>query len=147
VRDFNPDVGRIAIRQSKSGKPRDVVLTDEGAAFFKQICVGRAGSDPMFTKSNGTTWKKSHQTRPMADANERAKIKPPIKFHGLRHTWASHAAMAGMPLLVMAHNLGHRDTRMVEKHYAHLTPSYEAEAIRAGAPKFGFQPDPKLATL
>jgi len=44
-------------------------------------------------------------------------------------------------------NLGHVDTRMVEKHYGHLAPSYIADAIRAGAPKFGFKPDQKLATL
>ena len=42
---------------------------------------------------------------------------------------------------------GHSDTRMVEKHYGHLAPSYIADAIRAGAPRFGFKPDPKLATL
>jgi len=26
---------------------------------------------------------------------------------------------------------------MVERHYGHLAPSYVADAIRAGAPKFG----------
>jgi hypothetical protein len=48
---------------------------------------------------------------------------------------------------VVAKNLGHADTRMVERHYGHLAPSYIADAIRAGAPKFGFTPDPKIATL
>jgi hypothetical protein len=43
--------------------------------------------------------------------------------------------------------LGHSDTRMVEKHYGHLAPSFIAEAIRAGAPRFGFSSNPKLATL
>jgi hypothetical protein len=45
--------------------------------------------------------------------------------------------MNGAPLLVVAKNLGHTDTRMVEKHYGHLAPSYIADAIRAAAPKFG----------
>jgi hypothetical protein len=39
--------------------------------------------------------------------------------------------------MVVAKNLGHRDTRMVEKHYGHLAPSYITDAIRAGAPRFG----------
>ena len=69
----------------------------------------------------------------MASANERAKLKPPITFHGLRHTWASLAVMNGVPPMVVAKNLGHRDTRMVEKHYGHFAPSYIADAIRAGA--------------
>jgi integrase len=147
VADFNPDAGTVGIRVSKTGKPRHVVLTDEGAAFFKQICAGRAGSDPMFTKSNGTAWKKSHQSRPMVDACKRAGIKPRIGFHGLRHSWASLAVMNGVPLLVIAKNLSHSDTRMVEKHYGHLAPSYIADAIRAGAPKFGFKPDRKVRQL
>ena len=36
-----------------------------------------------------------------------------------------------------AKNLGHSDTRMVERHYGHLAPSFIADAIRAAAPKFG----------
>ena len=36
--------------------------------------------------------------------------------------------------MVVAHALGHADTRMVEKHYAHLAPSYVADTIRRMAP-------------
>jgi integrase len=133
VTDFNRDAGTLAIRKSKSDKARHVVLTDEGAEFFKGLTAGRAGNEPMF----GRLWGISHQLRPMAEAVIGAKITPAISFHGLRHTWASHAVMNGVPLLVVAKNLGHADTRMVEKHYGHLAPSYIADAIRAGAPRFG----------
>ncbi len=144
VADFNPNSSTVTIRVSKTGRPRHIVLTDEGAAFFKQQCAGRDGSALMFTTPAGNMWGKSHQSRPMADACERAKLKPPINFHGLRHTYASLSVMNGAPLLVVAKNLGHADTRMVEKHYGHLAPSYIADAIRAAAPKFGFRPDRKL---
>jgi integrase len=157
VHDFNPDSGTVAIRQSKAGKARHVVLTDEGVSFFKQLCAGQAGSELMLLKLEGRKkegeerslgpWRKSHQKRPMAAACKHAKIKPPISFHGLRHTWASLAVMNGTPLLVVAKNLGHSDTRMVEKHYGHLAPSYIADAIRAGAPRFGFKPDRKVTPL
>ena len=86
--------------------------------FSKELTAGRAGNELMF----GRQWGVSHQLRPMAEAVIRAKIKPAISFHGLRHTWASHAVMNGVPLLVVAKNLGHADTRMVEKHYGHLAP-------------------------
>ena len=66
-----------------------------------------------------------------------AQIAPAVSFHALRHTWASLATMAGVPLLVVARNLGHVDTRMVEKHYGHLTQSFITEAIHASAPRFG----------
>jgi integrase len=45
--------------------------------------------------------------------------------------------MNGAPLMVVAKNLGHSDTRIVETHYGHLAPSYVAEAIKKHAPKFG----------
>lgn len=137
VQDFNADAGTIAVRTSKSGKARHVVLTDEGAAFFQALAAGRAGSAPLLPRADSGRWGASHQNRPMVDACERAKISPPISFHGLRHTWASHAVMNGVPLMVVARNLGHADTRMVEKHYGHLAPSFVADAIRANAPRFG----------
>jgi integrase len=147
VDDFISDAGTIRIRQSKAGRARHVVLTEEGIAFFRQVCAGRAGSETMLQKSGGGAWLKSHQKRPMIEACARAKIAPAIGFHGLRHTWASLAVMAGVPLMVVARNMGHADTRMVERHYGHLAPSYIADAIRAGAPRFGFKPDHKIATL
>ena len=38
---------------------------------------------------------------------------------------------------VIAANLGHSDTRMTERHYAHLVPSHVAQVIRATMPKLG----------
>jgi integrase len=147
VVDFDPDVGTINIRRSKSGKSRHVVLTGEGAAFFGEVCAGRPGDEIMFARADGKPWRASHQGRPMRDANTNAKLMPPISFHGLRHTWASLSVMAGVPLMVVAKNLGHSDTRMVEKHYGHLAPSYIADAIRERAPKFGFKAEKKLTRL
>jgi integrase len=62
---------------------------------------------------------------------------PAANFHALRHTYASLAIMNGAPLHVVARNLGHADTRMVERHYGHLAPSYVADEIRKAAPRFG----------
>lgn len=143
VQDFNADSNTIAIRQSKGGKARHIVLTDEGRAFFAQLTAGRAGAEPMFHK----VWAKSQQARPMREAVKRAKISPPISFHGLRHSWASLAIMAGLPLMVVARNLGHSDTRMAERHYGHLAESYVADEIRKRAPRFGFKPSKRIASL
>jgi integrase len=145
--DFSPDSGTLVIRQSKSGKARIVHLADEGRAFFGQLVAGRSGGELVLPKANGTPWQKSEQAKQMAVAVARAGITKPIGFHSLRHTHASLAAMNGVPLLVLAKNLGHVDTRMVERHYGHLSSTYVAEAIRAGVPQFGFKPDRKLASL
>jgi integrase len=140
VQDFDPDTGTVAIHTSKSGKSRHVILTNEGIALFTQLAAGRSSAEVLLRATNGAAFGKSYQARPMAEACARAKLKPAISFHGLRHTWASHAVMNGVPLLVVARNLGHRDTKMIEAHYAHLAPSYEAQQIREHAPQFGFKP-------
>lgn len=147
VSDFNRDSGTVAVRQSKSGKPRHIILTDDGVEFFLSITAGRRGDEFLFLKADNQAWLRSHQAEPMKTANTNAKITPPINFHGLRHTWASHAVMNGVPMLVVAKNLGHADTRMVEKHYGHLAPSYVADAIRAGAPRFGAINDAKIEII
>ncbi len=43
VNDFNADSGTLSVRISKTGKPRHVVLTEEGSAFFSRLVTGRAG--------------------------------------------------------------------------------------------------------
>lgn len=136
VGDFNPDSGTLAIHASKSGQARHVVVTPEGAAFFSELCVGRPDTASLLLRPNGETWGPSNQTLPINEACRRAGIVPPINFHALRHTYASLAVMNGAPLHVVARNLGHVDTQMVEKYYGHLAPSYVATAIRAAAPRF-----------
>jgi len=44
-----------------------------------------------------------------------------VSFHTLRHTFASHAVMAGVDLYTLAKILGHKDIKMVQR-YAHLAP-------------------------
>lgn len=136
VVDFSHNSGTVAVRQSKSGKPRHIVLTEDGIKFFREITKGRAAGEFLFLKDDGGPWLRDHQKDPIAEACKMAKIKPAIGFHILRHTWASHAVMNGVPLMVVAQQLGHSTTRMVEKHYGHLAPSFVADAIRAGAPRF-----------
>ncbi len=142
VIDFNPDSGTLHVRKSKSGKGRHVVLTEEGISLFKGLSAGRDGKEFLLVKAGGGRWLQNHQSRPMASACVNGKISPPASFHVLRHTYASLAIMNGAPLMVVARNLGHADTRMVEKHYGHLSSSYVADAIRAAAPRFGASAEP-----
>lgn len=140
VGDFNPDTGTVQLRTRKGdGQERTyhAYLSDEGRSFFASACAGRANARALvFRKADGEPWGKSEQTDRMVVASAAARIEPHASFHLLRHTWASLSVMAGMPLMVVARNLGHSDTRMVELHYGHLAPGYVADAVRAGAPRF-----------
>jgi len=145
--DFNADAGTIMVRTSKSGKARHVILTDEGQRFFTGITIGKNGMELIFNRDNNLAWGKSHQQKPLSKACKAANISPAIRFHDLRHTHGSALAMKGVPLGVIAAQLGHADTRMTERHYAHLSPSYVAETIRAKFPDLGIVPKTNVIGL
>ena len=104
-------------------------------------------ADNVFLRADNERWGASHQKRPLDEASERAGIAPAVNFHILRHTHGSHLAMNGVPMGVIAAQLGHADTRMTEKHYAHLAPSYIAQTIRANFPKLGIATDDTVVSL
>ena len=55
-----------------------------------------------------------------------------VTFHVLRHTFASHAVMAGVDLYTLAKLLGHRTISMVQW-YAHLAPAHLQAATNRAA--------------
>ncbi len=55
--------------------------------------------------------------------------------------------MQGVPLMVIAHQLGHADSRMAERHYTHLSSSYIADAIRTNLPEFGIVEKGKVTPI
>ena len=139
--DFDGEAGTITIRTAKGGKARHVVLTDDGVVLFRRLALGKSCDGLLLSRSDGKRWGRAHAQRPLTQACKAARISPAASFHVLRHTYASHLVMAGAPLQVVAANLGHADTRMTEKHYAHLAPSYsdprDHAAAGAGRAKLG----------
>jgi integrase len=129
VADFDRQAGTVSVRLSKGGRLRHVVSTEDGVALFDLQVASKLGHALVFCRSDGTRWGRSHQHRPLREACRRAGISPPASFHILRHTYATHLLQAGARLPVTAANLGHADTRMTERHYAHLVPSHVAEVI------------------
>jgi integrase len=144
--DYDKDSSTLLIRTSKSGKSRRVVLAGEGVAFFAALTAGKPTNAMMLTKADGSAWKRSHQVVPIKEALSRARIEP-TGFHTLRHTYCSHAIMNGAPLLAIACNLGHADTKMIEAHYGHLSQTYIADAIKQAAPSFGYEDDRKVVSI
>jgi len=135
--DFDRDNGTLLIPESKSGKPRHVVLADEGRRFFDTMTTGKAADALVFLRSDGRVWKDTDQIRPLKAACRAARISPAVSFHILRHTYASRLARAGVPMAVIAAQLGHADLRMTTRHYAHLSPGYVADTVRAAFGSMG----------
>lgn len=136
VRDVDLNSGTILFPETKGGRPRYVHLTDDGQRFFARACSGRALQDRVFLNQHGRMLGTSHQVRPMAETCRKAGVEPG-GFHILRHTYGSTLAMAAVPLSVIAEALGHADERITRKHYAHLSPSYVRDTVRAGLGRLG----------
>ncbi len=135
--DYNGDAGSIHIKKPKSGRSFHIPLTNEGQAFFEAVTAGRPGLDVIFLKNDGSPWAQSQQHRRIREACDLAKIHPRISFHHLRHSYGSLLAMRNVSIQTIATAMGHADTRMTHRHYAHLSPGHVAKEIRKNLPSFG----------
>jgi integrase len=99
----------------------------------------------VFTYADGRVLQPENVTRRFQAHARRAGL-PVIRFHGLRHTSASLALAAGVPLKVVSDRLGHSATAITADLYSHVLPvvAHEsAEAIAAlvrAAPRVAGRP-------
>lgn len=129
VEDVGHQVFGLYIRPFKRSPARFVFLPDEGMAFFLQCCEGKSERDPVFSSDMGKTWRRQHAAL-FKRAVRRAGLPGEFVFHGLRHTYASDLVRQGVPLDVVARQLGHADTRTVANTYGHLAETFREEMIR-----------------
>lgn len=146
VSDVDLRASTLRLRETKGGHPRVSYLEGEGLALFTRHSAGKASDQLVFPGPDGKRWNDSTQIRRMDEACEAGKV-PPTTFHDLRRTYGARLALAGVPLSVIAQALGHRDERITRKHYAHLSPSYVADTVRAHAAGMGIVEQSNLARL
>lgn len=148
VRDLHNSAGTLFIERDKGGGSRHLVLVDEALDWFKAQARGKKLDEALLprlavkrlsNKGSEAVWLKDDTKPYMKRACENAKVEY-LTFHELRHTYASTLVNAGVPLAFVAAQLGHKDTRMVERHYGHLAHSAVAESIRRLAPKLKLSP-------
>lgn len=115
------DVGTIgALREHR--ERQQVERTAWGAAWQDTGYV--------FTYEDGRVMQPENVTRRFQAQARRAGL-PPIRFHGLRHTSASLALAAGVPLKVVSDRLGHSSTSITADLYSHVLPVVAHDAAEA----------------
>jgi integrase len=134
VHDFIAESGKLFIHMTKRSRSRTVTLTARGVELFTRQIVGRHPDDYMLAPANAERWLAHRYYSRMQRTAERVDIPPPVNYQVLRRTYASHAAMAGLPLLVIANQMGHVNTRTLEQHYAQLSATYVDGVIRKSMP-------------
>jgi integrase len=86
----------------------------------------RLDSPYVFARENGEKFRKMRTS--FENAVKRAGI-PHVRFHDLRHTFASHLVMGGVDIRAVQELLGHKDIRVTMR-YAHLAPDHMKNAVR-----------------
>ena len=129
VGDFDADQKALRIRQTKTGKTLYQPLTPEGVEFFEGHVAGRSLKELIFTRDNGEPWAKSHQSRPVKEAAQKACLDK-VSFKVTRATYGKLLLLATQDIELVAKALGHTDSRVTRKHYAQYLPNEIAQAVQ-----------------
>ena len=123
------DEAALNLADSKTG-PRKVFLNAQARSIIERQPLTQ--SPYVFPSPSNPVRPRSGNLPLWREARKRAGIED-VRLHDLRHTFASHAVMQGVPLPVVARLLGHRNVRMTLR-YAHVADKdIEAAAERIGA--------------
>ena len=128
VQDFVSSAKALYIEKSKSGKPRHVILDDEGVTFFRRLTANRAPNEELLLRADGSPWVKGSTKKPMRRACAKSRI-PSLGFHQLRHSFATRLLTRKVIPSVVQRQLGHSSPRMMDAHYGHITDVYRQEAM------------------
>ncbi len=120
--------GRRDVKSTKGRRPRSVPLTRGLAEALQQHLAARRKDALVFPDENGGHLSQWRVYRMIVAAGKAAGLDKHVHPHMLRHTFASHAAMTGVPLAVVQRWLGHSSVQTTEI-YAHLAPDTGAELI------------------
>ena len=119
----------LQLTDTKTG-PRTVFLNARAQDILGR--QPRTGSAWVFPSMADAARKRSTELSLWRKVRRQAGIDD-VRLHDLRHTFASHAVLQGIPLPVVSRLLGHAKTRMTLR-YAHLGDrETEAAAERIGA--------------
>ena len=121
--------GIITVRNTKNHENRHIPMNEVARSTLrrhpKRIVNGSA-CPFVFSNSLGDAVR---SVRNGFDAAvKRAGIGRHIRFHDLRHTFASHLVMKGVDIRTVANLMGHKDIRVTMR-YSHLAPDHLQAAV------------------
>lgn len=114
--DVDLDGGWIGLTMGKTKRPVKVAITAACRAALN-LCKSRKADGPLvFTNKDGDPVSLTTLNRYHGKAKRLAGITRRLRFHDLRHTFASRLASKGISLQVIASALGHTSTKMSERY-------------------------------
>ncbi len=121
----------VLARHSKGNSTRTVPLNTEALSVLTTIKPEPAAG--LVFKSPKTGGEFDNVKKAWAEITKAAKLDT-LRWHDLRHDFASQLVMRGVPLFTVQKLLGHANSRMTQR-YAKLAPGTLADAVNVlGAP-------------
>ena len=118
--------GRDVVTTPKSHKAREVPLSDEARAALH---AHRHSRGPLvFCDADGAPVAFQPVQRALRKVLRQARLRT-MGWHALRHTFASHLTMRGVPLKATQELLGHASITVTMR-YAHLMPGITRDAVQ-----------------
>lgn len=115
----------VHFRDTKNGTDRAIPIDGMLEALLKGL-ASRLTGGPVFTGDAGRL-----SVDELRNGFEKAVKKSGLvglRFHDLRHSYASFLARAGVPLNTVRELLGHRSIEMTLR-YSHLSPDHKRDAV------------------
>jgi integrase len=141
LRDVDADVGRrqTAFGGPKTDRERVVSLPASTVAVLRahrkrqleeRLLVGEAyhDQDLVFAAPDGGPIHPEHLAKWFRTRARQAGV-PQIRFHDLRHTWATLALQAGVHPKVVSEQLGHATVSITLNVYSHVLPGMSESAV------------------
>lgn len=116
----------LIVRKSKNGRVRRIPINDRLLETFRSLESGFARDAFVFPSPLSGKRRYSLRTAFQA-AQKRAGISS-LRFHDLRHTFATRLVAAGVDIVTVKELLGHQDISMTLR-YAHASPERSLEAV------------------
>ena len=130
-------ISRGVVGTPKNGKPRRIdlsdrlsaVLTDHRKGMAKEaLAQGRSMPERVFVNPEGGELQASSVVKPYRRILTKAGLRR-LRFHDLRHSFASALLANGEPLSYVKEQMGHSSIQITVDVYGHLEPGANREAV------------------
>jgi integrase len=124
--DVNFDTNTIYFKKTKNGNARHIFINDILLETLQYLQKHKKSNLVISTKTGGTILKMPNHFMTAVESvipgNKNKDAQNKITAHSLRHTHASWLAMAGLDILQIKEQLGHKTLEMTLR-YSHLIPN------------------------
>ena len=122
--DWSPEAGILSV-VGKTGARE--VQVNQAARECLELLRKRAPAGQIYITPEANECDVDRRTW-LERAVKKAEMRPAFHWRDLRHTFASRAALAGVPLLTIQQLCGHLSFETTLK-YAHLSPDHRGQAV------------------